>query len=326
MTPQVDKLEALLDRVRKNAARPRTSAVSPGPVSPGPVSLGPVSLGPLSAAPASEVHDIQEPAAHLVAVAPTNAEELQEEAAQLSGPPPAEMRTRPQAPGFAPAEPAVVTTTTEHGVEVQAPEEEPLADETFVDEGDLLELEAPEPLEEQPLEGAELEEEAPASSRRVAASMDEALAGAAHRREPPKTIPPESGAEPRSGAELELARSRAPQGPTPEQLGETIHLEEGPRAEFELDEPLSEPLSARPSEESVLEAEIPSGIGAYHHDLAPPPEAREELERVRLGEVRAEVVQRPVISTNVVEFVHAQERPAAETFGAWLDASLELGA
>jgi hypothetical protein len=335
MTPQVDRLEALLERVRRNAARPRSVAASP------------VAASPVAGSSVTETEAPQataERAPRLVAVAPTSEEQLRDEPVQLSAAPAPEQRTRPQAPGFAPAEPAVVTTTSELAPAAPAPDEELIADEAFVEEGDLMELEAPEPLDDRALESEARErqpesvdaerlaaepesaEEAPASSRRVAASMDEALAGAAERQETPKTIPPESGPEPLGdrGAQLELARSRAPQGPTPEQLGETIHLEEGPRAEFELDEPLSEPLGAGPAEESLLEAEIPSGSGAYHQDLAPPPDAREELERVRLGEVRAEVVQRPVISTNVVEFVQAQGRPAAETFGSWLDASLGL--
>lgn len=202
-------------------------------------------------------------------------------------------------------------------LEEEGPVDEELAQEEVVDEGELLELDEPEAV------GLE-EVEAPASSRRVAASMDEALAGAADRLEP-RTIPPESGPEPLAGTDaLRQKGSRAPDVPTTEQLGQTVPLEEGPRAEFELDEPLSEPLQERAAEASFLEAELPSGA-SYGEHLAPPPEAREELERVRLGEVRAEVVTRPLISTNVVEFIEAQRGERPSGFSAILDETLALG-
>ncbi|NLE84815.1 MAG: hypothetical protein GX607_00310 [Myxococcales bacterium] len=206
--------------------------------------------------------------------------------------------------------------------EEEGPIEEELSREELTDDAQLLELDEP------ALEGVQgLEEEAeeePESSRRVAASMDEALAGAADRLEP-KTIPPESGPEPVT--EAELARRKDAAGfdvPTTEQLGQTVPLEEGPHADFELDEPLNEPLRERAADASFLEAELPSGR-AYGEHLAPPPNAREELERVRLGEVRAEVVVRPLISTNVVEFIeaHRGERPTG--FAAIVDESLSLG-
>lgn len=154
-------------------------------------------------------------------------------------------------------------------------------------------------------------DEAPASSRRVATSMDEAFVEAADQLEDePKTIPPESGPELLT--------------PTTEQLGQTVSLPEGSGAELDLDEPLSESVYP-PSEEPQLEAELPTGAGAYSADLAPPPEAREELERVRLGQVEAEVIVRPVISTNVVEFLEAHAEKPPESFVALLDAALALG-
>ena len=45
---------------------------------------------------------------------------------------------------------------------------------------------------------------------------------------------------------------------------------------------------------------------------------------MRLGEVQAQVVARPVISTNVVEFVNAGGERRAESFLALIDSSLSL--
>lgn len=279
----VHRLEALLERVQRNAAQPR-----------------PARKAPVNGAGSAEA------AGHLVAVAPAPAEQLAEEKILLEAAPAArEQRPEPAVPEMDLA---------------------PIEEAASVDEGELLDLDAPE-------EAATPSEPAPESSRRVAASMDEALAGVAERQEAPKTIPPESGPEPLTGVEAEFGQGRTEtefghgvqQGPTTEQLGQTIQLEEGPRAEFELDEPLAEPIEEVTAETSTLEAELPSGAGIYDQELTPPPDAREELERVRLGEVRAQVVARPVISTNVVEFLQAQERPAAESFVGWVDASLGLG-
>lgn len=79
-------------------------------------------------------------------------------------------------------------------------------------------------------------------------------------------------------------------GPTVEQLGQTIDLDEAAGPALELDAP---PTSAPPppikSEE--LEAPLPAreSAGRYDEELMPPPEAREELEahRDRVGESTA---------------------------------------
>jgi hypothetical protein len=217
---------------------------------------------------------------------------------------------------------------------IEEPQPVLASDLTFEDE------EGTQPASERPgFEGLELEEP-PASSRRprVASSMDEALAGAAAHMEPPMTPPPESGPAPSTGA-AELVIPQAParpasifpavEYPTTEQLGQTVTLEEGPSADFELDEPLSETgedeLGA-PHEGAQLEAELPAaGAGTFEQGLASPPEAREELERVRLGQVQADVVARPIISTNVVDFVNAGSRTRPGSFLDLVDGSLSLG-
>lgn len=191
-----------------------------------------------------------------------------------------------------------------------------------------VELEMDEPAESAPasLEAAEVEldevelDEPPESGRSLVADpMQRALEAAD--RSGPLTPPPESGPEPAKSPSIP-----AHSGPTMEQLGQTITLEEGPEDELEVDEPVAEaPVSAP---RSHLEMELPeSNVGTYDAGLSAPPEAREELERVRLGQpasVAAHVAERPVLSTNVVDFVAAHRARAPESFLGWLDSSLEL--
>ncbi len=172
---------------------------------------------------------------------------------------------------------------------------------------------------------------APASSRRprMPATMDEALAGAAAHMERPITRPPESGAEPATEAHI----PQAPLRPTTEQLGQTVHLEEGPHADFELDEPLSDTgASASPlSEPSSLEQDLPSGAGTFDAGLAPPPEASAELERFprrapgsERGAEEPERVSRPEVQANVVDFEGAPRSSAPRSLLELVDASLSL--
>ncbi len=192
----------------------------------------------------------------------------------------------------------------------------------------VVEVEVESPVSERGGFGLDLIHEEPASSRRahVATSMDEALAGAAAHLEPP----PASEPAPAVAAPAEPARPESV-FPTTEQLGQTVALEEGSLEELELDEPLSEAeepeldMSMSPEAEQ-LEADLPAaGGGAYDAALASPPEARQELERVRLGQVQADVVARPLISTNVVDFVNASSREHPGSFLELLDQSLSLG-
>lgn len=192
----------------------------------------------------------------------------------------------------------------------------------------------------------DVEEPGPASGvdRVAASSMEQALASAVDH--PPITPPPASveqltpapplvAASPSASPRLSASPIRpsgAPVRPTMEQLGETVALDEGPSREFELDRPASPGSSPLASEAGLssshhLEEHLaPVGI-VDHKNLTSPPEAREELERMRLGQVatlEAEVVQRPQISTNVVDFVGAHQSFMPETFAELLDASLGL--
>lgn len=185
-------------------------------------------------------------------------------------------------------------------------EAEPITAEELSEE-DLVEVTegTPPPSTDVEVRFEEEEDQPPASSQRqVASSMDEALAAAASQvepeREPPfKTPPPESGpqvAPPPSltapaapdvdallGQELEIPTRgdvSAPVVPTPEQLGQTIDLEEAAGPSLELAEP---PQSTTPPASEELEVALPGRevAGGYAEDLLPPPEARDELEAHR---------------------------------------------
>ena len=160
--------------------------------------------------------------------------------------------------------------------------------------------------------------------RVAASSMEQALASAI---ENPPVTPPPASTEQLTPAAPPIALGR----PTIEQLGETVALDEGPNREFELDRPAAvasggSTESASSSGHHLEEHLAPVGI-VDHKNLTSPPEAREDLERMRLGELatlEAEVVQRPQISTNVVDFVGAHQSFMPETFVDLLDASLGL--
>ncbi|HSC88590.1 MAG TPA: hypothetical protein VLC09_15010 [Polyangiaceae bacterium] len=166
----------------------------------------------------------------------------------------------------------------------------------------------------------DLDEPAPAShSSPVATSLEQAFASAAAA--PPLTPPPESGPEPAHSVHA------AHPGPTMEQLGATISLEEGPTQSFERDEPLvEEPVV--PSSERELEA-----------DLAAPNSELLEVEPARSGEppidlpasadlapaeLAPQLVARPAVSAQVVEISGASPTVVGDGFLDVLDAALSL--
>lgn len=133
--------------------------------------------------------------------------------------------------------------------------------------------------------------------------------------ERPITQPPEST--------LSSSISQDRNSPTIEQVGQTVPLEEGEAADFELDEPaVSE---AKRKSDSPLEMDIPSTPPKEKERL--PESAREELERHRLGEttpLQARTSVRPVLSTNVVDLLSAAKDFEPKSFVELLDASLKL--
>jgi hypothetical protein len=166
----------------------------------------------------------------------------------------------------------------------------------------------------------ELSEPPASSSRhRVAGSMDEALARASEqidleegREVPLKTPPPESGPQAAMSLPAGIHAPLAPDieelleadilpvggvnaaVPKPEQLGQTIDLDEARGPHLELDSaqaappaPLQEELSNEELEVTLPQREFGGG---YQDDLMPPPEARQELDahRDRFGEAEHE--------------------------------------
>jgi hypothetical protein len=235
-------------------------------------------------------------------------------------PPPVEPESWAMAAADAPVEETtMVRAIEEHAeievddvvVEISEPVEElELLEEEIVDITDVGAVSTTEVLLEE-------EEELPASSRRpIAASMTEALAGAAEsvemddgREIPLKTPPPESG--PQAAPPQGLAPPPVPEieeiadadivsgaQPTAAQLGATVDLEPGEPADLELGTPVRE---------------------------APP--AHLVREEAPASDVRPDVVQRPRVMATAPAgaFVTAAREFQPETFVELLDASLGLG-
>ncbi|MCA9597018.1 MAG: hypothetical protein KC776_27070 [Myxococcales bacterium] len=184
-------------------------------------------------------------------------------------------------------------------------EAEPIEDLELLDEEEFVDLTEAEVEEEEP----------PASSRRpkAASSMDEALAGAAEqldmeegREIPLKTPPPESGPQeappPQGFAQPPLPDDLLEadiSGPRPEQLGQTVELEEGEPAELELSE--APPAIAEPAVEEE------------------PPISAESVA------IQPEVFTRPAAEGVPAQFASAVKTFRPSTFLELLDASLSLG-
>lgn len=289
---QIEKLQGLLERVQRNAALPRQAAPPPAMAAAAPE---PAVEEPVAEEQGIEDVELYEDDIVDLTVEEVGAEEIAEEG-----------------PGFAELMP-------------QGPELE--EDIFFEDEEEI---------------------EPPASSRRpkVATSMDEALAGAAEldmdqgREVPLKTPPPESGrqvAAPPAGLhqsappadldagvdellEADISSGTQHAKPTPEQLGQTIELEEAGGAPLELEAPPPTPAPTRPEE---LEAPLPP---------VQPPAARAEpaarpAEIEPAEEVKPEVVERAAVAASgpAAEFVAAHREFKPQSFLELLDASLKLG-
>jgi hypothetical protein len=390
---RVGKLQGLLERIQRNAGKPRVASSSArGPSAP--------AAAPFKAtaapAPSDDVDDLLAAPPPVLTPSPAPVEVD----VQLESVPPGGEEAIPLV-AAATREPPVddtlgldsevsevriTTVTREPAIEVTVAaieaEAEPIAPEELSEE-DLVELtEAtsvpPAATTDVDIDFEDEDEQPPASSqRKVASSMDEALAAAAEQLEaerevPIKTPPPESGpqaapmpagltapAAPDVDAlldgELDIPTHAevAARGPTPEQLGQTIELEERGGPLLELDEPqgTSGPPSA-PVEE--LEVTLPGWRPAagYDQNLQLPPEARAELEahRRRLEQeavspppeslamplsgkpavtseaapAAPEVVARPLPVGSPESFGSARESFRPRSFVELLDASLSL--
>jgi hypothetical protein len=202
-------------------------------------------------------------------------------------------------------EPAPEVTVAAIEAEAEAVGTEELSDDDLVEvtEG------SPQPADVD-IDFEDEDEHPPASSQRskVASSMDEALAAAAadqreaEREVPLKTPPPESGPQAAPmptglsappapdvdsllGGELDIPTRAdaglAASGPTTEQLGQTIELEEARGPTLELAE--HQVAAPPPAAVEELEVALPARDVAlgYDESLQPPPEARDELEAHR---------------------------------------------
>jgi hypothetical protein len=337
MTPRerIARLEGLLERVARNASRPRAArGVTTGKASAPDSAPEVVAVAPV--APSAMGHPSETPPPSSVPTAPPPAHAVVESASS--------------APPWKP-EPL---STVQSRPSTMPPEE--LSDDDLVDVTTIPP--APEPAAALDSSGtADDVEEPPASSRRskvAAESLDQAIANAAAdsaaadidgREVPIHTPPPESGPQeavlpagieaPRAPVfgELDRELERPPSlGPTAEQLGETIELEEaeGPTIEIEVaGVPAPEPLPERPVEElevALPRAEMPSGTYDVSISMpAGPPVVHSALPTVPAeGSRGPEITTRPEFDDpDVVRAIRIGDKPP-ESFKELLDTTLGL--
>lgn len=299
MNSRVAQLEALLERVQSRAAQPRpVTAVA-----------GTVAAASAPVLDLSEAPDLETPALGLAKVASKELDSrpgLEAEETEAA----AESLAHPVLNLAAAATDPLTPDLDEPGSELSAAGNEAIED---VDE-DLIEFGEPVEELEDPVEEIEdldldlddpLPESGEVSSPSSGLSLDEA----------PITAPSEST--------LSAPTKPREVGPTLEQVGQTVELEEGEGAQLELDEPALPEQEA--AAEGRLKAEIPASAPSTPAQL--PDDAREELERHRLGEeapLHARTSLRPVLSTKVVDLLSAAKDFRPKSFAELLDASLGL--
>jgi hypothetical protein len=340
---QIGKLQGLLARIQRNASAPRgnvSTAVAAPPLA-APSYAGPPPA-PSYAAPPASVSDQSVDELLGVSTEPSEAPPQVDVEVSLESlpPPPVEAASVPsEAPEAEPIplvaasapQPAPLTVDEAFALESEVSEvrittgmREPAVEVTVaaieaeaeaigaeeLSEDDLVEVTegtpAPAAASDVDIDFDDEEQQPPASSqRKVATSMDEALAAAAEqldqeREVPIKTPPPESGpqeAPPATGfaappapdvdallgGELDIPTREVAQAvaPTQEQLGQTIDLDEARGPSLELAEHPSDAPAPAPVEE--LEVALPGrdAGGGYDDNLQPPPEARDDLEAHR---------------------------------------------
>jgi hypothetical protein len=278
VSDRLRRLESLLERVRANALRPRVEAVAAAPA--------PVSDTLLRAVPSAPEFDEAEPVP-LVRVAAGGSGAERE----------ADVPTDAPSEGFTPFSVTGEVSTLEL-VESEPPEA--LTESDLVDmPSELLQSLSP-PTADAWLSQSPSEDEPPISSQRprLPSDLEADLHG---RREPAAgdevdvplmTPPPESGPQeaPPGGMfapgvpDVDNLRAEAPPmsqgadyGPTPEQIGESVELEERGGPALELDIARARPDTMPPKEELEALLNPPPSVGIYDESLLPPPEARAEL-------------------------------------------------
>jgi hypothetical protein len=282
VSDRIERLEALLQRVKANSGKPRVKAAAVSAPAPAPIS----DTRPRSAIPA---HDAEE-------AEPVPLVRVTQASAPPAAPAPVADRNS-ETPDIS------VTPFSETG-EVSALEygdAEPL--EALTD-GDLEDISS-DLLESLPptadvswsqSEQAAADDEPPVSSQRprLASGLEDTGDFAPSDREAPLlTPPPESGpqeAPPSAGLsapgvpdiETLVSESVPPAaislGPTPEQIGESVELEEASQAALELDVARAHPATIPPKEELEALLGPQSRAGVYDEALMPPPQALDDLE------------------------------------------------
>ncbi|HEY6556675.1 MAG TPA: hypothetical protein VI072_05355 [Polyangiaceae bacterium] len=356
MNPQerIAVLERLLDRVKSKGARPHTSAVAepqaaaarapsdvPAAPSPAPPSVASVpSAASARPAPASAPPSAPPPPpARAPAFAPPPVQHAPVEPASGEWATAAVVSGRDPYP----AEPSGDFGATDEGVQELELTDEELVDIT-VEEGDeeaAAVARAPSSADVE-IDMEEEEEESPVSSRRarVAASIDEALAGAAEQLDPEperevplQTPPPESGPQaalplppgleqpplpgeydsgvhPAEEVKVELPPGR----PTHAQLGQTIELEAPQGPDLELDMRSRVPPERA---EDELEAALPdASVERMRPSPSVPPPEELQAERTERAQMHSDVAP--------ASFSRAARPFAPNTFAELLDASLAL--
>jgi hypothetical protein len=349
---RIQKLEALLDRIRRNgSARRSRSATTAEPIA---LEALPATAAAQAAAPppAPAAAKPATPAAPPVTFATTPPAHV--DAVRASATPPG--------PPVAPPPVATPSWRPEPGSAVQArPTTVPpmeLSEDDLIDVTTLPPGPEPDDAEAEPVlavSAEEEEEQPPASSRRSRgpATLDEVMANASsadsEREIPVKTPPPESGPQealPATGLEaprlpdienLEADLSGPPSmGPTAEQLGETIELEAPRGPELEIDITVSESDADVPAPAEELEVTLPRASlqsGLYDVSIAAPPSidvpAPEVHVAVTVPAVASspespERVARPALGATDVAEVRFGTRAAEKSFLELLDSSLGL--
>lgn len=283
MSDRIQQLQGLLERIKKNAARPRARRVAPPP--PAPVSD--TRARSFARAPEPE----EEVPVPLVRVAPAP----MPAPAPVPEPPPVV-----EAPSPTPFSMTSEVTTVEF---VESVPPAPVAEADVEDLSSDL-LESLPPPAEAAWAGAVptstellIEEEPPISSQRprLVSGLEETLSESPGSEAPLKTPPPESGPQeaPPQGLFVPsipnvdqlldegagpISRSAPNDGPSLEQIGESVELDEREGPAIELAEAVASSASIPPSEELEAMLDAPPSAGIYDEALMPPPGARDELE------------------------------------------------
>jgi hypothetical protein len=285
VSDRINQLQSLLERVKRNAAAPRERRIAPPPPAP----ISDTRVRSFERAPEPE-DDVPMP---LVRVAST----------PMASPAPA-----PSPPPFIEAPSPTPFSMTSEVATVDFAESvppEPVA-ETDVEDLSSDLLESLPPPAETAWAGAVatsteliVEEEPPISSQRprLVSALEDPLSDSASEA-PLMTPPPESGPQeapspppqglfapslPNVDSLLDdsagpISRAAPGEGPSPEQIGESVELDEQEGPSIELAEAATTTVSVPPSEELEATLDAPPSAGIYDDALMPPPGARDELE------------------------------------------------